>query len=288
MATASLSTGTAADLLTFQKFDHLERGERLTRVATANQDWIVRDWDGETYVIKFDSNFSKKHLFTFTKKEDRVKAKAHEESEKPGQKDQEAENWRRAEQALLLGKIMKNLDKRAVANICNCGHPFSAPGANPKHPGGGACTGGGCGCTKFETPYALARKYVHKPTEDPLAGARTTKNTCIILNWIPRAEFEEVVVKSIQAFEKPTGWTKGNALAVPAGAGALSQRKLRWDFGLGRMGAIIKAEKIAIAPFYTFTNYRGCYIGAEKIGTDVGRQTWKIYHMETQAPYVPF
>jgi len=289
MATAHLGTGTAADLLTFEKFNHLERGERLTRVATANQDWIVQDWDGEKYVVKFTNNFSKKHLFTFSKKVEKTKAKAELEAQKPGQAGQDAENWRKAEYALLLDKIIKNLDKRAVAGVCNCTHQYTRhlhPNVPPpgKHPG--PCLD--CACAGFATPYGLARRYVHKPTEDPLSGASTTKNTCLILNWVPREEFERVVVQSIQAEEKPPGWTRGHNLAVPVGPGPASEKHLKWDFGLARRGAIIVAQKNVAAGTFTFTNFQGCWIGARKIGSEIGKQTWEVYHMLTDPAHLPF
>jgi hypothetical protein len=299
--TVELKTGTGADLLKFKEFHHVSaNAERLTRVATADLEWLVKDWDGELYVVKFNANFSKKHLFTFSKSIEKTKLKASQEAAKPGQAGKDAENWHNAEIELLKGKIVKNLDKRAVANMCNCGHPFNAHlSPNPAPPPAnvlGACTTcvAPTPCAAFQTPYGLARKYVGKPTHDPLAGATTTRNTCIILNWVPKSEFEEVVVKSIQAHEKPVGWTKGNALAVPvAGATAASvtaaTRVLKWDFGPSRVGAIIVAQiHPGGVPAPVFNNFKGCYVKAKKIATDMGKQTWEIFHMETSGTHVPF
>jgi hypothetical protein len=66
-----LNTGTAADLLSFEDFNHLSKGKKITRCATADQEWLIKDWDGELYLIKFDKNFSKKHLFIFSKDQEK-------------------------------------------------------------------------------------------------------------------------------------------------------------------------------------------------------------------------
>jgi len=290
------TTGTAADLLDYKEFHHVSaNAERLTRVATADQEWIVKDWDGEIYIIKFNANFSKKHLFTFAKDQEKVKTKASQ-IKAGGSVGTDEQNWHDAEMELLKNKIVKNLDKRAVANRCDCGHLFNAHlQVNPTPPPPnvpGACNTCGGTCAKFATPYGIARTYVGKTTHDPLAGATTTRNTCIILNWVPKADFEQVVVQSIQAHEKPVGWAKGNALAVPvAGVTPVSvtaaTRELRWDFGPSRVGAVIVAHKPG-GGVPTYTNFQGCWVKAKKIGTDVGKQTWEIFHMETSGGHVPF
>ncbi len=292
-------TGTAADLLHYDKIQHTTKQcERLTRVATASENWILKDWDNEAYCIRFDSNFSKKHLFTFSKDQQRTVEKAKDLAKTSGKGD--LENWHDAEMELLKGKIAKNLDKRAVAGICNCTHTFiqhlqnnPAPPPN-KLPGG--CTI--CPCAAFKTPYGIARQYVGKPTHDPLSGATTTRNTCIILNWVPKAEFEEVVVKSIQAVEKPPGWVKGQPLSVPVllpnkSNKILASRCLKWDFGLGRRGAVLVSIKNVAAATVTHNDFQGCWVQAVKTASAWGQQTWEIYHMDTGNPaahaaHVPF
>lgn len=294
-----MAEGTAASLLSYSEFHHVSKNaERLTRVPTANTEWIVKDWDGEVYIIKFNANFSKKHLFTFSKDLEKTKQKASDlHSANPGKSD--SENWHDAEMELLKNKIVKNIDKRAVANTCQCGHVFTAHlNPNPHPPPANlpgtcnTCAGGGGACAKFATPYGIAREYVGKPTHDPLAGAITTRNTCVILNWVPKADFEDIVGKSIQAVEKPHGWVKGNALAVPvAGATppsvAAATKVLRWDFGPSRVGAVIVATHAPPA-LPTFANYQGCFVKAKKIGSEWGKQTWEIFHMETSHGNVPF
>lgn len=279
----TLNTGTAADLLHFETIRHVTKNcERLTRVPTSNESWIVKDWDGETYHIHFDSNFSKKHLFTFSKDHPKTQLKAQQLAATSGKSD--VENWHDAEIELLKNKIAKNIDKRAVADSCSCHHTFGnhlIPNTSPppqKVPG--SCTI--CGyaiCAAFQTPYGIARQYVGKPTHDPLAGAKTTKNTCIILNWIPKVEFESVVVQSLQAVEKPSGWANGQPLAVTVG----QSRCLKWDFTVGRKGAIIVAEKTAAGAF-NYTDFQACWVQARKTASAMRNQTWEIYHMDTGSP----
>jgi hypothetical protein len=277
-----LNTGTAADLLSFEYFDHLEKGRRLTRTATVDQEFLIKDWDGELYVIKFDKNFSKKHLFTFSKDQERTIAQAKLEAQKPGQAGQDAQNWERAEYQLLKNKIEKGVNKRAVVSMCRCGHAYN------RHPGGGHCNQ--CACAAFHTQYADDRQWVHKPTINPIQGASTTTNTCIVLNWVPRNEFEDVVVKSIQAEEKPPGWTKGQPLAVlptpviPPNGHNASQRELRWDFLAHRSGAVLKAQRVPVVPApvpanpadpanftFNYTNYHGCWVKAQKTASVWGK-----------------
>jgi hypothetical protein len=268
---AAPKTGTAADLLHFDIINHVTKNcEALTRVSTANETWMVKDWDGEVYAIKFDSNFSKKHLYTFSKKTDNTAQKAAQLSATSGKTD--AENWHDAEEELLKGKIAKALDKRAVANVCACGHLFNQ---HPP-PNRTTCNGAGCGCTGYATPYGIARKYVGKPTYDPYAGMPTPKNTCIILNWVPKTEFEDVVVKSIQALEKPAGWVVGQPLAVAVGDAAC----LKWDFGPARKGVVLVATKVGANVTYA-PPFQGCWVSAKKTASEFGKQTWQIYHMET-------
>jgi hypothetical protein len=294
-------TGTAADLVKYETFHDVSANvDRLTRMSTANQDFIVRDWDGETYVIKFDANFAKKHLFTFSKKQNVTIATAQAEAAKPGQAGKDAENWHNAEIQLLENKIVSNLTNRNVADTCNCGHKFSPRHLHPAPPPPGKkvpgpCTQAGCGCAAFQTPYGLTRSTIGKPTADPLTGAKTSRNTCIILNWVPKHEFEDVVVQSIQAVEKApdaggAAWKKGDNLRVPVALNkddAAGQRELKWDFTSARIGVIINATlNPGAAP--TYANFQGCWVKARKIATSIGTQTWEIFHMATQAPHMPF
>lgn len=284
-----LNTGTAADLLTYEKYVESTSGyERLTRVATANEEWVVSDWDGEVYSIRFDKNFSKKHLATFSKDSHRTDEAAYYAWLNSGKTTDANANWQSGEHQLMNEKMKGTAQARSVADMCQCGHRFN------RHPGGGACIQAGCGCTRFLTVFAAGREAVGKPTSDPLAGMKTNRTTFIVLNWVPRAEFEQVVVQSIQAQEKPAlwnapgqahngrGWQRGDPLAKSVGDEAV----LKWDFGAARVGAIIQAQD-GVDPSL-WGKKQGCYIKAKKIATAWGRQTWEVFHMESGGAHAAF
>ncbi len=272
-----LDTGTGADLLSFEKYlDATLGGERLTRVATADEQWVVSDWDGETYFVRFDKNFSKKHLATFSKDRKRTEEAAYYAWLNSGKSADAGKNWEKAEHQLLTEKMTGTADARAVAGMCKCGHRYN------RHPGGGACTQHGCTCPKFVTPFADARITAGKPTDNPLAGVQTQRTTFIVLNWVPRDAFESVVVQSIQAHEKPTGWKRGDALAKAVG----DEVVLKWDFGPQRVGAVIQAH--VGTPPSGWGRKQGCYVKAKKTATDWGKQTWMIFHMESAPPHAAF
>lgn len=280
MHTTHSSTGTAADYLTYQKYTDPHGQEALTRVATSSEEWIFGDWDAEKYTIKFDKNFSKKHLFTFSKT-----------TENDGDDNKKHQS--------LYHKIESVLNVRSNIQICKkCRHP-----RNKHQTGSGAPTAckvdlppvlpalvaTKCGCTPYEEMggadvHAYFRWKAGKPAHETerhnvLGGAATTKNTCIVLNYVPKTEFEAVVVASIRAHEKPPGWKRGDNLAVPVPAvGPKVQKELVWDFGEARRGVIVDAE-LGKDPG-TWTKHRRCTVKAEKIATAVGWQTWRIFHFE--------
>jgi len=272
-----LNTGTGADLLSFEKYLDATAGhERLTRVATADEQWVVSDWDGETYFVRFDKNFSKKHLATFSKDRKRTEEAAYYAWLNSGKSTAAGKNWEAAEHQLLTEKMKGTADARAVAGTCQCGHRFN------RHPGGGACNHPGCACPKFVTPFAAARVAAGKPTENPLAGMQTQRTTFIVMNWVPRDVFESVVVQSIQAHEKPSGWKRGDPLAKAVN----DEVVLKWDFGPQRVGAVIQAH--VGTPPSGWGRKQGCYVKAKKTATDWGKQTWMIFHMESAPPHAPF
>lgn len=277
------NTGTAADLLSFTKYTTPTGEEHLTRVATASEQWAIQDWDGERYVIKFDKNFSKKHLFTFTKKTKNVAAKAYSiHAEKPGKS--EAENWNEAEHELLVDKLCTTLAVRS-GKSCTCGHLKASHKGKPNT---GACKEGGCGCLGFSSAYAAQRLANNKPVLDPLLGANANKNTCIILNYVPKAEFETVLVQALQAEEKPSGWTQGDPLAKSV----TDVVSMKWDFGSSRLGVIVQADMLVWPD--SWKKFQGCWVEAKKVATDLGVQTWEIFHLKsgvdklTNVNYDPF
>ncbi len=111
---------------------------------------------------------------------------------------------------------------------------------------------------------------------------QTSRNTCIVLNYIPKIEFESVVVGSICAHEKPSGWTRGQPLAKNLN----DEVFLRWDFGPSRLGVVVQA--VDGQPSSSWTKLQGVYVKAKKVATAIGWQTWEVSHLESHAPHQPF
>ncbi|MGD1924885.1 MAG: DUF2934 domain-containing protein [Paracoccaceae bacterium] len=276
-----LDTGTAADLLNYQFYTDASGAQRLERVATSDQQWIVQDWDGERYVIKFANNFSKKHIYTMTKREDEVREAAYYAWENAGKTGDTSDHWRSGEHERLDNKLETASRSRIKANTTSrcsyCGHAgTNHAGYNAGTRTGGVCSTGGCGCTQFYR-YEDIRTAMGKTIASPLTGAETKRNTCIVMNWVPKSEFETVVCKSIQAVEKPSGWAKRDPLAKAVG----DTFHLRWDFGPARMGAVVHVDLRPTA-VQTFTQFQGCEVSARKTHTDWGVQTYEIYHFVGQ------
>lgn len=270
------STGTAADFVTYNRYHDSAGYDYLSRVATASEEWIFGDWDGEKYSIRFDKNFSKKHLFTFSKKTEWA-----------------ADDGKKHES--LYNKLEQVLNVRSNIRVCaDCGHRLekhqtgSKQWTNCKQPIAAATMTGApllCGCRAGQPGQsfkdiagsdvnAYFRWKSGKPDHDVLGGAYTDKNSAIVLNYVPKAEFEAVVVASIRAHEKPSGWKRGDPLSVPVG----QQRLLEWDFGPARNGVIVTAT-VGTDPS-TWPRHQKCAVKAEKTWTFQGWQTWKIFHLE--------
>jgi hypothetical protein len=62
------STGTAADLIAYEKYTDPIKGKRISRSKNDYQEWLVQARDGEIFYVTFQNNFSKKHLVTDSKK----------------------------------------------------------------------------------------------------------------------------------------------------------------------------------------------------------------------------
>lgn len=269
-----LDTGTAADLLIYEYFEGDDRHERVT---CADQKWIVQDWDGERYEVRFANNFSKKHLYTFSKRTHEVQVAAYYEWLNGG--SEPSKNWEKAEHQRLQNKLelsSRTRMKATDANRCSyCGHT----GANHLNYDattrtGDDCSAAGCTCPHFYR-YEDIRDAIGKTENNVLAGASTKKNSCIILNWVPKSEFENIVCQSIQAHEKPDGWSRGDPLALSVN----DEVTLTWDFGVKRLGAVVFVDLRATATDL-FRKYQGCKVKARKTATDWGVQTFEIFHWE--------
>lgn len=240
------NTSTASDLLSYHKYiDANSSNEELTRVETSDQEWVIKETGGETFFIKFDKNFPKKHFFTDSKKQN-------------------------APANSVDLKIAKSLGYRAVANICQCTHKYE------KHDklNGGQCKQ--CGktknCANFETSYSAVRKQKAKPFLTPYAGQATKKNTCIVLSQITKTKFEDVVLQSILFYEKPaTTWKQGDKLLKNVG----DQVELEWKFGV--LGAVVQADSAQQAQ--QWAKKQGCKVKAVKTAASGQEHTWQINHM---------
>ena len=237
----------ANTMIEYEKYIGTDTLEHITRKATANTTWTIQAINGVTYAIKFDKNFVKKHLYTSTKKNDKVLAKANELFIADGSpKDKTLIDYSvLAQKELDEAKFIKQLTHRSTdeqTNCSICGHkrekhhfppeqplilPFTAT-VKCKHsfntPFGYKCI-----CTGFRGKYEEQRTNQLKPTVNPLAGATTKKNTVIWMNKIDRATFEAVVVNSIIAKEKALGITTWNSAG----------EHITWDFGATNKGCVV-------------------------------------------------
>ena len=202
---------TAAEFIHYQSYNKpLGNGateQCWTRYSTANEEWNIAAAGGQRFLINFDKNFSKKHLATFSKKEWATEKEKWLQSQQPGQRTDE-ENWNRAQKQLLDNKILKILGVRNPR--CVCGHyqksldPAPAAVAVNGHSNNGNCKHAGCGCAGFAaapSTYVASRTAKAKPDVNPLVGASTNQSSCIVLNWIPKNEFEAAVAASILAVD---------------------------------------------------------------------------------------
>lgn len=275
--TFAIHDKTAASLLHYEKYTKTgTKDECWTRWASANEEFNMVSASGSKFLIKFDSNFSKKHLATFSKKETRTKAEALVQAKQPGPTRTEEENWKLAQETLLNEKILKTLGirsgKGAEAKCKLCGHPKSNDPDKTGHSAKtGKCQVPACTCAGYVSTYVESRKDEGKPLDDPYAGKSAQDSSCIVLNLIPLHEFVLVVGNSIIAADP------GNALAdsAPKPFGPTTPFiHLKWDFK-GRAGAVRHATsgKVDVA------DGTWCEVGAfkEKGGTGV-EATWIIAH----------
>lgn len=273
------SVQTARDLVAHQ--DYAVAGGNgataLTRKSCEHQEWVFGATGGHEFMIKFDKNFFKKHLLTYSKKSVEVGSRAKELWEAAGQPSgRDVEFWVQAETEKLYGKLTKSTSARTEAKVCkNCKkffnvHICSACNHSMNHHMNASglrkdCAAGGCGCLKtaavtFACPtggtsflastgdYATSRAAKGKPDANPLAGAQTSKNTCLILDKIPMAEFKTVLIKAIENLET-NAFTWPEILPaekpmppVPPHFASPATKHVNWDFGATRLGCVIKVD----------------------------------------------
>lgn len=253
-------TNTAADLLQYETYTTPGGQEKESRSINGLQEWLVKATDGQTFYIKFDKNFSKKHLVT------------------------ESKNKTAATPTSLDTKMTKLLTARSNTFMCECKHDLTShqhlpPGmsktkAKKNHvkPTQGQCKTCGGTCQDFTTVYSRTRIKENKTDTDPLRGADTTVNTCVILNRVPREVFEKAVLQSILHHERPPGWKKGDQLAMKDN----DQVELEWDFA-PHANAVVKAD--LSKPPNQWPPYKGCKVKAVKLPNQP-HPTWQVFHME--------
>ncbi len=254
----------------YEEYTGADGQKHKTRVTTANMEFVVRATGGKVITIKFDKNFTKKHLFTYTKKdptggkqildmtEDEFKAlPALYASANQAKLLKQAGHRTTAEQRLLC----KHCGHEEKKHQTGSGNP--APSCKDKLPSGADCT-----CTKttpFEAndPVALYEKNrtaKGKPTVNPLAGATTSKTSYIIMNEIPRANFEKTVADAILA---QASWDANG-------------EHIDWDFN--KPGCVITVDTTQ-APA-AWAKAKGAKVLVKNKTTDANRPTYEVFHFD--------
>lgn len=276
--------------------------KRLTRVLEASVKWQISAKNAKTYIISFEKNFSKKHLYTSTKKNDKVQAEAKKLWDAASAEDKKKwwyQGWwysyptelvEQAQKTLDEAKFKKQLGHRSAleGDVCTaCGHPEKS------HKTGSnawcnckyavlANLGGVCGCAVAgafvsRNPYAETRIAQGKPTADPLAGARTTVNTVLLLNMIPVSKLKEVVSDAIIAKEAALKlaaktWAQGNTgLDVDC-------EHVDLDFGAALKGCVLQVT--ANEAYDDWAEHQGVTVSVKNLhSADVTKPTYAIVHM---------
>lgn len=274
--------------------------KRLTRVPEASVEWQISAKNAKTYLISFDKNFSKKHLYTSTKKDDKVQAEAKKLWDAASKEERNAWWWQgwwwsyptelveQAQKTLDEAKFKKQLGHRSAleGDVCTaCGHPEKSH----KTGSGAWCnckfvmpTGLQCGCTvgagfASRNPYAEKRTAQGKPTADPLTGARTNVNTVVLLNKIPLATLKNTISDAIIAKEAAlalagTTWAQGKV-----GLDADCEH-IKLDFGASLKGCVLQVK--ADQDYDDWDEFQGVEVAVKNLhSTDPKKPRYAIVHM---------
>jgi hypothetical protein len=292
----------STSLLDWEPYTDSTGVKRLTRIPEGSVEWQITARNAKTYIISFEKNFSKKHLYTSTKKHDKVQAEAKKLWDAASAEDKKKWWWQgwwysyptelveRAQKTLDEAKFKKQLGHRSAleGDVCTtCGHPekshktgtgvwcnckFPVP-ANP---------GGLCGCAvgaafASRNPYAEKRTAQGKPTVDPLAGARANVNTVLLLNRIPASKLREVIGDAIIAKEAALAlagrtWAQGNVgLDVDC-------EHVDLDFGAALKGCVLQVT--ANQAFDDWDERQGVTVSVKNLhSTDPKKPRYAIVHM---------
>jgi hypothetical protein len=271
----------ASALIEYEKYVGPDKVEHVSRKPTASMEWSIVATNKKVYAIKFDSNFAKKHLYTSAKKSDKVQAKAQELYLAAGSpKGKSASDYMtEAQKQLDQTKFQKQLGHRTQEEqlICgNCGHDrkkhFTGSGGALPTPGP-RCKTTGCSCTGWLETHAYEdkRKAQNKPTQNPVAGATTEKNSVIWLNKLDKTSFETVIVESI--VERETKLAKDTKTWDANG------EHVDWDFGAKNKGCVVYFE--VGQTMDQWQQRQGVEVVIKKgATTDVNRPLYVVVHME--------
>ncbi len=264
-----------------------------TRADEKTVEWSLAVSGGVTYLIKFSSNFFKKHLHTSTKKLSNVQV----EYDKLASVTDDEARWEQAQEAADQTKFLKQLGHRSreEQDCDTCGHSIKEhknPGTacakvtkNLEYPAGKkqgdlddknkpvkkGFVEHACLCTCYLAPYEKARGLVGKPTANPLTGATAQTNDLIWMDKIPRATFESVIQKAIQK-----RWTDVGG----AGSWSPAGEHVEWDFGATNAGCIIKIDKNTNLSDARAKGYHSVDVKMTLDNTDATRPIFTACHLD--------
>jgi hypothetical protein len=267
----------SSELIKYGKYKGSDNVEHESRIATANLEWLITAKNSKVYTIKFDKNFAKKHLYTSSKKKDKVEAEAEKLYLAAGSpKDKTKSDFMaQAQKNIDEQKFKKQLNHRGSdeQQVCSaCGHP------KKKHETGSGApvrckellppANSQCPCLRFVGSYEAKRTKQGKSEVNPLAGMSTDVNTVIVMNLIPKATFEQVVSDALIAQEKSLGTT-----AWPANG-----EHIKWDFGATLKGCVLQLTKTQ--GMDDWEKKQGVEVLIKSLTTDPTKPTYQVTHME--------
>ena len=275
---------TSETLIKYEDYNDNVTGQTaVSRIATVNMAWMIRATNNKLYCIKFEKNFGKKHLYTSSKKTDKVLAEAKIlwDAESKSTK----RYWillrgywvsyppvfmQRAQQIVDEKKFIKQVGHRSTSeqSCYTCGHKFKS------HKIGG-CKASGCSCTTFVSKYGHGRQTLGKPTVNPLSGATTKTNTVIVMNKIPKTTMEKIITDAIIAKENQLTLAKQTWGA----SSSFKDEKIRLDFGSTLKGCVMTIK--ANQPSYSdWVKQQGVEVSVTQLPTtDINKPVYTIGHL---------
>jgi hypothetical protein len=275
--------------LEYRDYNDLQGGMvRKTRVSSADLEWVLRLQGAALYVVRFESNFAKKHLYTSTKNAATVQAQLANFAHEPDLAKRLAQAKLAADEQKFKTQLAHRspAEQKCVSPGCNHKNDEHAPGngkcnAAPKslQPPPGAVPGQKvkkvltavpCPCIGFTSVYADKRLAQGKPDANPLLGA--TGLTCDAI-WMDRVDaklFEKVVVDSIVA--------RMNSLG--ANPWAVAGEEIEWDFGAPNAGCVLKVEPNSTLQEWIAKGYRKVTVTVKRDNKDPTKPIYVVCHLD--------